>query len=102
TAMGNCEARIVATISRRLAGQLPRAPIAVFDQSLASTSAAISPTAAESGSGVEMSGFVLDDIKCRQAIVEARKSGSCGPGPGSVIRSAGRLFPIAGNSRAPD
>src|SRR5688500_13868548 len=99
--MGNCDARIVATISRRLAGQLTRAPSAVFDQSLASTSAAISPTAAESGSGVETSGFVLDDIECRQATVQARKSGSYRPRPSFVIRAAGRLFPIAGNPRAP-
>src|SRR5947209_8915649 len=70
--MGNWDARIVATIRRKLLGQRSRGPSGVCDQSFAATSAAISPTAAESGSGGGLSVFVLNDMECRKAIVQAR------------------------------
>ena len=70
-AIGNCEARMVATISCRLGGPALARAQGVFDQSFAATRAAISPTPpVGSASNV---GARADDIECRQATVRARK-----------------------------
>src|SRR6266568_9321238 len=89
SAIGNCEASMVATITRRLADQSTRAPRDVADQSKASTRPAISPIADTPGYS-ELSG---NGIEQRQHPVRAQDFTTRVPGTKSRNAAAAGLVP---------
>src|SRR3954468_15761550 len=91
SAIGNGEANMVATTTRRLGDQLSRAPSGVLGQSKASTRPAISPTT-DPPAYSELSG---NDIDPRQHPVRAQDLTTRGPGPSVLTRRRPDWFPFS-------
>src|SRR3954453_23262924 len=91
SAMGNCDAMIVETISSRLDDQLFRGPSGVFDQSKAATRAAISPARLPPALSVPVSA----DIQAVNALSRLSKYPTIATRPRRQTHEAKTWFPTS-------